>query len=459
MVQPYNYMIGSVQDPTQSFTEGLKIADFLRQRQLQQQQMEREQQRLQDFKKAETEFFGVQGIPTMAQTLRYASYLPKDQAELIIKGRDTQSAEVTKSNLSLAGQVLSSLLADNKQQAIDLVRRRVVAAKTSGYEQISQEFDMIAKSLEAAPSSEVAFKNYAPYVSLLGEEGRKMLESVYKAQERPFAQRKIEAETKEAEFKAKQTEAAVKEATIKLQRLDAIQAAELAKAQSIADQERVKAKYADRIAKADLDLKNAQRQREEYQLTSLKADADKGPTPVFNAQAGGFVVPPTKANPKGGFIPLNAIADNQQQQSAVKALKVAGYDPVTGEDRISKLIEKSTGGVAQALGTEALRAFGFTTEGRKAINELETTANSIVLALMDGKLGAGISNTDRDFITSQLGDVGNPKKPAAERLAGWNAAKNRMITSGMLPPPTGSQPSKDSTPSAQPTNRNIVVDF
>lgn len=214
MVQPYNYMIGSAQDPTQSFTEGLKIADFLRQRQLQQQQMEREQQRLQDFKKAETEFFGVQGIPTMAQTLRYASYLPKDQAELIIKGRDTQSAEVTKSNLSLAGQVLSSLLSDNKTQAIDLVRQRVVAAKNSGDEPTSQQFDMIAKSLEAAPSSEAAFKNYAPYVSLLGEEGRKMLESVYAAQERPFAQRKVEAEAQTAEEEAKKRRSEAKTAEI-----------------------------------------------------------------------------------------------------------------------------------------------------------------------------------------------------------------------------------------------------
>ncbi len=229
MVQPYNYMIGSAQDPTQSFTEGLKIADFLRQRQLQQQQMEREQQRLQDFKKAEAEFFGVQGIPTMAQTLRYASYLPKDQAELIIKGRDTQSAEVTKSNLSLAGQVLSSLLSDNKTQAIDLVRQRVVAAKNSGDEQTSQQFDMIAKSLEAAPSSEAAFKNYAPYVSLLGEEGRKMLESVYAAQERPFAQRKVEAEAQTAEEEAKKRRSEAEKAAIDVKYVEREKVAELKK--------------------------------------------------------------------------------------------------------------------------------------------------------------------------------------------------------------------------------------
>jgi hypothetical protein len=55
--------------------------------------------------------------------------------------------------------------------------------------------------------------------------------------------------------------------------------------------------------------------------------------------------------------------------------------------------------------------------------------------LAGGKLGAGISNTDREFIVGALGDVANPMKTAEERLSGWTAAKNRMMLTGLIPPP------------------------
>lgn len=83
-----------------------------------------------------------------------------------------------------------------------------------------------------------------------------------------------------------------------------------------------------------------------------------------------------------------------------------------------------------------LGAFDITTSGMKAINELAATANNIALEILDGKIGAGVSNADRDFIVGTLGDVANPNKTSEERLAGWLSAKNRMLVSGMLPPPT-----------------------
>lgn len=157
--------------------------------------------------------------------------------------------------------------------------------------------------------------------------------------------------------------------------------------------------------------------------------------PQFNAQAGGYVVPPTAGNPQGGFIPLPQIQATKEQESAAKALKSAGYDPATGQDRIEELIKKSTSGMAGA-GIDAVASFfGKTTEGRKAIGALGARANQIALDLAGGKLGAGISNTDRDFIVTSLGDVANAMKPAGERLAAWKEAKARMLTSGLVQPP------------------------
>jgi len=159
-----------------------------------------------------------------------------------------------------------------------------------------------------------------------------------------------------------------------------------------------------------------------------------GPKPIFNAAAGGFITPPV-AGGAPGFTPIPQINDTRDQQAAVKALRSAGYDPITGEDTISALIKKSTSGKLQAGAAAALAFLGQTTDGRKAIAALEGTANQIATDLAGGKLGAGISNTDRDFIVSALGDVANAYKTSEERLAGWQAAKNRMVSTGLLPTP------------------------
>ena len=169
----------------------------------------------------------------------------------------------------------------------------------------------------------------------------------------------------------------------------------------------------------------------------LQFDREKELQPVFNAQAGGFVAPPTKENPQGVFIPAKDIQASKDQSAAVRALRSAGYDVETGEDTISKLIAKSTSGGLQAAGAGTLAFFGKSTEGRKAIAALEGTANQIATDLAGGKLGAGISNTDREFIVGALGDVANPSKTSEERLAGWTAAKNRMMLTGLIPPPKG----------------------
>jgi hypothetical protein len=142
-----------------------------------------------------------------------------------------------------------------------------------------------------------------------------------------------------------------------------------------------------------------------------------------------------------------SMATKQDQANAVKALKAAGYDPLTGKDKISELIEQSTSGFAQRIGAEGLAAFNVATPGRKALNTVQSAANTIVMDMMGGKLGAGISNADREFIVSQLGDVGNANKTSEERLAAWNYAKNRMIEVGLLPK-GGQVTNAPSTPNA-----------
>ena len=174
--------------------------------------------------------------------------------------------------------------------------------------------------------------------------------------------------------------------------------------------------------------KAGQQSQERIATLGRQQTLDLANRPVFNEAAQGFVG-------RGTFTAMPAAQESKDQQAALKALKSAGYDATTGEDNISKLIAKSTSGRLGATADAVQGFFGGTNEGRKSIAALEATANQIATDLAGGKLGAGISNTDREFIVSSLGDVSNPNRPVGERLAGWNAAKQRMINVGLVPPP------------------------
>ena len=152
---------------------------------------------------------------------------------------------------------------------------------------------------------------------------------------------------------------------------------------------------------------------------------------------------------RGSAQAAQATADDQK--GAMRALKAAGYDPATGKDNISDLIDASTSGIVQRGAAAIPGAFGISTSGMVALRTVESMANSIVLDLMNRKLGAGISNADRDFIVSQLGDVGNAIKPAEERKAAWKSARDRMIEVG-LHPSMGGGASNSQTPTATPNS-------
>ena len=137
-----------------------------------------------------------------------------------------------------------------------------------------------------------------------------------------------------------------------------------------------------------------------------------------------------------------------------KALKQAGYDPVTGTDDITNLIKESTGGyLGKGLDIGA-RVFGSATEGSKALAQLEQKGNAITFGLLNGKLGAGISTSDRQFIEALVSRISDGTLPVEDRLAAWTSAKDMMRTLGMVEPPTKSGSTKSSAaPLAKPTSK------
>lgn len=132
-----------------------------------------------------------------------------------------------------------------------------------------------------------------------------------------------------------------------------------------------------------------------------------------------------------------ATAPFKDIQANVKALKSAGYDPETGKDNISGLIQQSTGSYAGAATDLAGRAVGISTGGAKAIASLKTYESKLTQDLLGGKMGAGISNADRDFIVAGIGQIADSTLPVETRQAAWNAVKERMRVAGMVPAPKG----------------------
>jgi hypothetical protein len=118
-----------------------------------------------------------------------------------------------------------------------------------------------------------------------------------------------------------------------------------------------------------------------------------------------------------------------------KALATAGYDPVTGKDNISKLIQDSTGSFAGAGTDLAGRLIGVSTKGAQAISQLKTFESKLTQDILGGKLGAGISNTDREFIVQAIGEIANSTLPVETRQAAWDAVKERMRVAGMVEAP------------------------
>lgn len=134
--------------------------------------------------------------------------------------------------------------------------------------------------------------------------------------------------------------------------------------------------------------------------------------------------------------------------SAVGFLQNAGYDPKTGEDDITKLLDKSSGGLIRKGVNAAARAVNVTTDTMEAGATLKSRASEAVLDFLGGKLGAGVSNADRDFMMQRAGDIGNDSLTDKERKAAWLDVRKRMERAsgaGQSAPTSTSAPAEEKT--------------
>lgn len=178
---------------------------------------------------------------------------------------------------------------------------------------------------------------------------------------------------------------------------------------------------------------------------ALGADADAA---TFNAaRASGAATPPytppgaapiignREAPAAQGLSPKAAVAGEKKTAELQAADTVAGEARKKGvgevlkaldNPEIEKLIRRSTSGIVERGFAAIPRALGQSTSGMEAIGQLDTIAGDLTLRLLNGKLGAGISNADVELIKNTLADVGNSLKPANERLAAYRQLKKNL---------------------------------
>lgn len=124
--------------------------------------------------------------------------------------------------------------------------------------------------------------------------------------------------------------------------------------------------------------------------------------------------------PKAGGSAMDAA-----QSSANLLLQSAGV--TGGKDPVADLIKSSTSGALQRFGAETLGAVtGESTTGMENIGKLRTIVADMTLAFTEGKLGAGVSNADVQFLKERVGNLADPNIPANERLAAWEEVKGRL---------------------------------
>lgn len=123
----------------------------------------------------------------------------------------------------------------------------------------------------------------------------------------------------------------------------------------------------------------------------------------------------------------NRPAEETNKESALAFLKTAGYNFETGEDEISKIIPSSAKAGAQKTIADVYKWITSNpTEGQKALSVLASRANKMVLDLLGSKLGAGISNSDVQFMQKTVGNIGDANATPGERLAAWTDLMDRM---------------------------------
>lgn len=151
MAGPYDYSLGNIPDPSQSFLQGLQTGNGIQQLQVQQQQQQAAIAQQQQQAKVINSLISKPN-PTADDYARATLVVP-GLREHFKQSWDMHNTEQQQSSLAEIGQVHAALTAGQPQYAVDLLRNRATALKNSGGppEQI-QAAENMASVIEQNPA-------------------------------------------------------------------------------------------------------------------------------------------------------------------------------------------------------------------------------------------------------------------------------------------------------------------
>ena len=444
MPAPYDYTIGEIASPQQSFLQGIQMVDALRKRE-QDMAMAKANaaaaQKKQEFMQG---FMGKIAAGT-AKPEDYQQALLVDPAneKALTAGlgaMNTARKDTAFSNMAPVFGGLALGTPAGIQAARNALSNQLSAATNAGEKDTASAIEAQLKMLDTPEGQNVLMGQTGIGLNAIDPERfGKLNETVIKQRAAPIAERKAAAEAGEAEAK-------LDEATIKLKRLDALQEAELRKATSAADEQTIKAKYAERIQKAELALKNAQ-VAQASQATENLTEQGKLLKLDFEAATKGLPLP----SKGGGTTTVGAATEDERKAAGWLAQATNAYDNMLKSMYTKE--GKPTGaekpGLVESVAVEPLKGFTRSEERQQFVQ----ASSSLSEALLRAATGAGVNKEEAAQKIAELTPIYSDSAKTREQ----KLAAIPMYLRSLQERAGRAAPKNYQVPTTQ--NLNITVDY
>jgi hypothetical protein len=387
MPAPYDYTIGDIASPQQSFLQGIQMVDFMRKREQDQAAAIEAKRKEAELQALYAEALQPGAKPEVFQRLNFAID-PKGAALSRMQQLNDAQQDAMIGNM---GSVLAPFVAGKPDLAIQIADELINAMENSPNPDQKSLQALKASRQVFSQSPELAQVSLTTSMMGLGEKGRKAVNDIFEAMKKPVEQRKAAAEAQQAE--------------IKIQGLQEQQAAELLKAQSEAEQARIKAKYAEKIAIEDLKKKASDRGLTDQQTRQLLASTSKLQTEGrmlqldFEAALQGLPLP----SKGGGQTTVGAATEDERKAAGWLAQATNAYTNMLKAmyTKEGKPTKAEAPGIMETMALEPLKGIVRSPERQQFVQ----ATSSLSEALLRAATGAGVNKEEAAQKVAELTPV------------------------------------------------------
>lgn len=123
----------------------------------------------------------------------------------------------------------------------------------------------------------------------------------------------------------------------------------------------------------------------------------------------------------------------QEQNSALDLLNAFEYNPETGSSRPAELLQSAGGGRTQQVWEGLTNILGISTPAARAGGRLASSQKGAVLKMIQGKMGQGFTDQDRNFVMDSIGDLDNTGIAIGTRLEKFDEAMRMLARNAGVP--------------------------